>query len=296
MKLAKLHLDEISEKLDPFAIKNFIISSNAVSMPTPSLDYPFILDGAAFMICIKGSGKIRINFKEYELEENSIITIFPQFVTELLSKSDDLLMEFLLFSTDFLSEMPSSSNLSFDISKSIAKSPCIKATKEEAEKLLDLHSFIVKRYNQKDHPFREAMAKSLLFSLLIEVGAIYYERFVELDKGLNTNQSSSRQEELVSTFFRLLVDHHKEEKNLQYYADKMCLTSKYLSTIIKERTGRTAFAWINEALITSARFMLKTTNFTILQVSEELNFPNASFFGRFFKKHTGMTPVQYKES
>ncbi|MFV0538448.1 MAG: helix-turn-helix domain-containing protein [Dysgonomonas sp.] len=74
------------------------------------------------------------------------------------------------------------------------------------------------------------------------------------------------------------------------------MTSKYLSSLIKEQTGRTAFAWINEIIISSIKHILKTTDKTILQISEDFNFPNASFFGRFFKKHTNMTPVEYRES
>jgi AraC-like DNA-binding protein len=110
------------------------------------------------------------------------------------------------------------------------------------------------------------------------------------------SDTNSYQKEQVLNFFKLLLHNHKKEKTLQFYASKMCLTPKYLSTIIKERTGRTAFSWINEVLISSTKYMLKTTDMTILQISEELNFPNPSFFGRFFKKHTGMTPVQYRES
>jgi len=293
MKLAKLQLDFISEQIDPFAIKNFIVSDQATSSPSLSLEHPFILDGVAFSICIKGTGRIKINFREYKLEKNSIVTIFPHFITELVEKSDDFMLEFLIFSVDFLSEMPSSPN--FDISQSLVDSPCIKATDHETEKLIEFHSFVVKQYKRKNHPFRSALAQSLLYSLLIEVGAIYYTRILE-SGSLNKATAASHQEELVQKFFELLVKHHKEEKVLSFYADKMCLTPKYLSAVLRERTGRTAFSWINESLIATAKYLLKTSDMTILQISEEMNFPNASFFGRFFKKHTGMTPVQYRDS
>jgi len=291
MKLAQINLDQISEYIDPFAIKNFIVSDNTTGVPSISTDFPFTLDGIAFIMCIKGEGRIKINFKEYDLEENTIITILPHFITELLSKSDDLLLEFLIFSVDFISEMPSSSSV--DITRSIVQTSCLTTTKEEADKLLEFHSFIVKQYKRTDHPFREEMAKALLYALLSEIGGIYYRRLETLPK--EDVGSASRQEEVSYSFFALLLEHHKNEKSLQYYADKMCLTPKYLSTVLKERTGRTAFYWINEALVSSTKYMLKTTNLTILQISEELNFPNPSFFGRFFKKHTGMTPMQYRE-
>lgn len=293
MKLARIQLSDIEEHIDPFAIKNFIISDGTSLKPVISPEYPFILDGVAFAICVSGSGRIRVNFKEYDLEKNTIITIFPNFVSEVLVKSDDLMLEFLVFSTDFVTEVPSSEG--FDISKSILQKSCIAVSDKEAEQLLNFHSFIVKQYSRRDHPFRESLAKALLYSLLIEIGAIYYKRLDRSEEDDPASRSTSHQEELISRFFKLLMVHHKEERTLEFYAGKMCLTPKYLSTVVKERTGRTAFTWINEVLIASAKFMLKTTDYTILQISEELNFPNPSFFGRFFKKHTGVTPMQYRE-
>jgi len=293
MKLAKIQLDDISEHIDPYAIKNFIISNKAIIFPPLSSKFPFVLDGVAFAICIKGSARIKINFKEYDIEKNMIITIMPYFVTEFITRSDDLMLEFLIFSIDFLTEMPTVSN--FDISKSIMQDSCLKIPESDAEKFLEFHSFIVKQYKRREHPFRKEMAKSLLYAMLAEIGSIYYN-LTKNSESEEDSITSSHQEELISRFFKLLLQYHKQERSLQFYADKMCLTPKYLSTTVKERTGRTAFAWINEALIASAKHLLKTTDNTIQQISDELNFPNPSFFGRFFKKHAGMTPVQYRES
>lgn len=293
MKLAKIQLDDISEHIDPFAIKNFIISDKAVIFPPLSSNFPFVLDGVAFAICINGKGRIKINFKEYDIEKNMIITIMPYFVTEFIERSDDLMLEFLIFSMDFLTEMPTVSN--FDISKSIMQDSCLRITDTDAAKYLEFHSFIVKQYKRREHPYRKEMAKSLLYAMLAEIGGIYYNTIKDNNHEEEISPSS-HQEELISRFFKLLLLHHKQERSLQFYADKMYLTPKYLSTTVKERTGRTAFAWINEALIASSKHLLKTTAMTILQISDEMNFPNASFFGRFFKKHTGLTPIQYREN
>ncbi|MDR1706823.1 MAG: helix-turn-helix domain-containing protein [Prevotella sp.] len=294
MKLAKIQIEDISEQIDPYAIKNFIISDQTVIFPPLSSRFPFILDGVAFAICINGTAQIRINFREYEIKKNTIITIMPHFVTEFIEKSDDLMLEFLIFSVDFLTEMPSVSN--FDISRSIIQTSCLQISEEEASKYLEFHSFIVKQYKRRDHPYRKEMAKSLLYAMLTEMGGIYYNQIKPEIDGRENNSTTSHQEELLYRFFELLLKFHRQERSMLFYADKMCLTPKYLSTLIKEQTGRTAFTWINEIIISSIKHMLKTTDKTILQISEDLNFPNASFFGRFFKKHTGMTPVEYRES
>ncbi|MBK5721255.1 AraC family transcriptional regulator [Dysgonomonas sp. Marseille-P4677] len=295
MNLSRIQIKDISEQIDPYAIKNFIVSDESVRMPHLTANHPFVTDGIIFAICISGNGRIKINFKEYEIGKNTIMTFLPHYVIEIIEQSENAMNEFLIFSPDFLTEIPSSGNL--DISMSLIESPCLKVSDEEAEKLLEFHSFIVKQHKRREHPFREQMAKSLLIALLSEIGAIYYTRMNELKKEqFSESEINTYQKEQMYTFFRLVLANHKKEKSLKFYADKMFLTPKYLSTIIKERTGRTAFSWINEALISSTKHMLKTTDLTILQISEELNFPNPSFFGRFFKKHTGMTPVQYRES
>lgn len=290
MEPAKIQLNHISNDLNPHAIKNFLVSNS--SLPQEgyllSTDYPFVLDSIAIAICTNGSARLKINFKEYDVEKNTVITTMPHFVTEFRSKSDDFTIEFCIFSIDFLMDAPSPSN--FDIAKRIVTNPCIKVDEDRAKILLDFHSFILKQYQRIDHPFRGEMAKGLLSALLTEIGAIYY-----LDKSDEPGKSIYK-EELIYRFFRLVLNNHRTERSLDFYADKMCLTTKYLSTVIKQTTGRTAMHWINETIIASAKYLLKTTDMTIAQISDELSFPNPSFFGSYFKKHTGCTPVDFRNN
>lgn len=293
----RININEITEHLDPHAIKNFIISDRSVSIPLMTTDCPFIIDGIGFAICIEGKAHIRINFKEYRIEKNSIITVMPHFVVEYLTNSSNFKMEFLIFSTDFLTEMPKVKNL--DLAGSVMEHPCLKMTDQDTQRYIEFHDFILKQYKRKDHPFRKTMAKGLLYALLAEIGNIYCSHYIQkesADAEVEKSKASIRQEELTMNFFRLLLENHKTEKVLQFYADSLFLTPKYLSSVIKARTGRTASAWIIEALIASAKHMLKTTNMNIVQISDELNFPNPSFFGRFFKQQTGVTPTQYRKA
>jgi len=93
-----------------------------------------------------------------------------------------------------------------------------------------------------------------------------------------------------------LKDNYKTERSPRFYADKLFITTKYLSSILKKVTGRSINSWLEEAIILGAKLLLKSTDLTVLQVSEELSFPNPSYFGRYFKKATGMTPKDYRDS
>ncbi|MDR1683483.1 MAG: helix-turn-helix domain-containing protein, partial [Candidatus Symbiothrix sp.] len=89
--------------------------------------------------------------------------------------------------------------------------------------------------------------------------------------------------------------HYKTEKQVGFYAEKLCLTPKYLSRIIKQNTGKSAHEWLDDYVMLEAKALLKSTNMTIQQISDELNFPSQSFFGKFFKREEGISPRAYKK-
>ena len=94
---------------------------------------------------------------------------------------------------------------------------------------------------------------------------------------------------------KLIMNHNKQERKVAFYADKLCITPKYLSEVVKEKTKKTPIEWINDSVIIIAKTFLKSTDLSIIHISEELNFPNPSFFCRYFKKHTGISPLKYRE-
>ncbi|HBG41692.1 MAG TPA: AraC family transcriptional regulator [Porphyromonadaceae bacterium] len=271
-----------------FGVKNFSISDVKWRLPDIFLEYPHYLENAiGFSICTKGYAVIKINFQEFFVSPNSIVTIFPNRIIEPIDISGDFTTESLYFTFDFVSDLPLVSN--FSILDKIENTPCIDVPSSEASNILKYHSFIVEQYNRKDHPYRQEITKSLLFALITEIGALYLTS--EQIKNANTHA-----EYLVKHFYRLLKNHHKEERRISFYADKLCLSPKYLTTILKKTTGKSVHEWINDAVIVSAKILLKTTAFTITEISDDLNFADASLFCRFFKQHTKMTPLQYRES
>lgn len=282
-------IDNIDVSTSKPGIRNFFISDESSDGPAnASFNHPYMIDGIAFSICIQGYGRIKINLKEYVVEKNVIITIAPNTVIELLERSDDFLMEYLLFSVDFISDMGILA--ASDLPEKIELEPCLNVSEEQTLSLLELHAIVVKQYNRIDHIFREELAKTLLVALLIEVASVYNLPREREIKVLN------RKEELFNNFMQLLIKYNTKERSVTFYADKLCLTPKYMAQIIKGISGKSALEWINNMTILSIKAMLKSSNHTVLQISEDMNFPNPSFFGRYFKEHTGMTPIQYRES
>ena len=101
---------------------------------------------------------------------------------------------------------------------------------------------------------------------------------------------------LVENFIDCVHKSYKKQRGMEFYADKLSLTPKYLSKLIKDNTGTSALEWIDNYVILEAKAFLKSTNMTIQQISDELNFPSQSFFGKYFKRHVGVSPKEYRNN
>jgi AraC-like DNA-binding protein len=277
-----------AEREIPNGINNFIISGPGKLPYDFSPEYPFFFEGIVLGLCIKGEATIRIHFKEYKLTKNSTLTILPTQIFQIVKKSDDFILECLFFTFDFFVGLvlPSDYKVLFHISKK----PCLTVSDDVALNLLHYHNFIVRQYYHTTKAFRTQIIRGLLYSLLLETVSLY-KKENEISKD---SLSLTRQEEVTGKFFELLMANYKAERNVSFYADKLCFTNKYLSSIIKDVTGSPISRWIDEFVITAIKIRLKTTNMSVLQISEDFNFPNPSFFGQFFKRHTGTTPNKFK--
>ena len=280
-------VDELTRRLlDPNPIQNFIVFHKNKQVPGYIFDHPHSLDGIVFSICTKGTARFKINMQEFSLFPNAIVTILPNTIVEPIQRSKDFFVETVFFSFDFIADLQLFSN--FDVFDFIEQKPCLPITEKEAIDLLRYHELIVEKHNRTEHCFRREITKCLLFALIAEVCSLYSNK--------EKISIQTQKEQLAGKFLSLLRKHHKEERQISFYAKKICLTPKYLTSTIKRITGKSVLVWIHEATIASAKVLLKSSNKTILQISEDLNFSDPSLFCRFFKKYTGMTPLQYRES
>lgn len=139
--------------------------------------------------------------------------------------------------------------------------------------------------------YRRELIIHLLRYLYLELFSAY-----EKEASLMTTRKDTRKEELANKFFGLIMKHFKENKDVAFYADKLCITSKYLTMVIKEVSGKSAKDWIVEYIVLEIKALLKNTNMNIQEIAVKTNFANQSSLGRFFRKHTGMSLSQYRMS
>jgi YesN/AraC family two-component response regulator len=146
---------------------------------------------------------------------------------------------------------------------------------------------MIKRVIQvDDHPYRLEVVRHLTL-------AFFYGVVVDFHK-LDDARKKTQSEVFFEKFLHLVQTHFKSERGLEFYADKLCVTPKHLSKVIKATSEKPANDWIDEHVTLEAKALIKSTNMTVEQISEALNFPSQSFFGKYFKRITGMSPREYK--
>ena len=253
---------------------------------TSTFEYPFKVDVTAAIICIKGCTEGVIDLKPYTSNGSCLITILPGQIMQYKSISEDFEGKFLIMSSKFTDSLFSNSQERLPLHLSARDNPVIPLNEASVEGMILYFDMLKNVIRIKDHPYRLEVARHLSLAFFYGAG-IYFHN-------LANNRKMSHHETLVEKFLHLVEKHHKEQRGLEFYADKLCITPKHLSKVIRETSGKPANDWIDDHVALEAKALLKSTNMTIQQISDELNFPSQSFFGKYFKRVTGMSPKEYK--
>lgn len=266
-----------------FIDDDFYIYRNATTKPKA---YPFKMDMTICCICLKGEARGRIDMVPYEIKASAIAIIMPGQIMEHEFCTEDFEGVYILMSEKFNDSLQLP--VRFSTFLSVRNNPVISLTLGQFEAIQTYYTMVQRVIRVKDNLNRMEIIKHLTIAFYYGLG--YYFHNTSQEKG------KSRQEILVGNFLKQVQLFHKEERKIEFYAGKLCLTPKYLSQTIKEHSGKSAAEWIDEYVVLEAKALLKSTNMTVQQISDELNFPSQSFFGKFFKRLTGLSPKTYRDT
>ncbi|WP_243349735.1 helix-turn-helix domain-containing protein [Parabacteroides sp. FAFU027] len=269
-----------------FITDGLVLSDNLRTIPFPY--YPSRTDCIAFALCVEGSAEIEINLNYYKIIPNTVCVILPDHLIRVISMSEDISLRFFAISESFMNSIQLNLRADFSIYLFLRDHPVVNMAEDEKELILQYYEMIHSKKYIENPVTREFVVNNLFLAMLYEMMALVQSRY--LPSGIR----KSHKEEIFATFKMLIFEHFREERGLNFYADKLCLTPKYLSTLCKSLTGKTAAEWIEDVVILEAKALLKTPGMNIQIVSDRLNFPDQSFFGKYFKRLTGITPGEYK--
>lgn len=287
--IKKKHISNSPKSINLSQVTDFIFLDTTTIIENSKPNHTFFNKGIIFGMCSDGNAITSINFKEYNINKNTILVIPPHSIVETIELSNNFTINALYFSFDTIVELNVIKD--YDNITKIAQLPCVEIDENDFNDLIEFYNFIVKQYNSIDIIYKKTMSNFLINAINLKIRSIYKSDKIKLEKSVPTRHNL-----ITTNFFKLLFNNYKENRSISFYADKLCLSQKYLSSIIKKSTGYPMLFWTNNILVIYAKCKLKSTSLTITQISDELNFPNPSIFGRFFKQHTGMTPLSYRKA
>ena len=271
-------------------LDNIGISSDDSVERETGRTFPVQANMSMVLLCMEGEIHIRVALKEYRMRTNMFCVITTGTIFEVISISDDFKGYMIATRSDF---MPVTDNTTqvFTFYKYLRNKHCFTLGERELREFVKLYYSIKSILQDTEHPFKIPILQSYVRILYYWMVPVVVKESELLEKRPHT-----RQEELFGRFITEVEAHYRKERSVQFYADLLCISPKYLSSVIYKVSERLAGEWIDDYVILEAKTLLKSGRLSIQQISEQLNFPNQSFFGKFFKRHAGMSPKEYKNS
>lgn len=265
---------------------DFIVLDDLSKFKIPN-DSPIRLDAFTISLCLNGHITTDINMIRYDVQPGDMVITLPKDIIEHKDVSSDIRGIFFIVSQRFIEEAFPKIGEILPIFLYIQKYPKIELTANQCFNIQQFYDFFIQRLKDQS-VYRDKMISSILQALIYYIAGL----LINSDK----REKKERKEELLSKFIQLIIKHYKENRTLDFYAEKLFISTKYMSDIIKKTSRLTAHDWIDRYTILEAKILLRSTNKTIQEISNELNFPNHSFFSKYFKHHMGMTPKAYRQS
>lgn len=279
-------------------------------------DGPQVLTYGAILICRKGKARLNVNYKDWELYEGAVITLFPNDVVELKVDGDfkspqtengdcrspetengdckspqtanSFQAEILKYNPSLLRE--ASLQLEQTVYSSLRKDRCRQDTPVVTNIINGMFSLLKVYFDQS-----ECTCISQLVLCQLKAFFIGFHEYLQRNPQYRPDEVKSyRVRELFNRFMMLLEKDYKISRDVNYYAEKMNISSKYLTNIVSQVTGHTPKTIIDQYVILQLKMHLKRTTQSIKEMAWEFHFADVSFFCRYFKKHTGLTPQQIR--
>lgn len=246
-------------------------------------DYPIEIADYGCCVCTNGEIEGLVDLVHYRLDTNGILISLPGQLMEIQDKSDDFEAVGVLMSQNFVKNMELSFN--FHLDQMLRSNPVVALNENQHEAMLQ-YCHMAMKILCTPRTFQTETLSHLTCAFFYGLGSYLYN--------LNEHASSSNDELLMQRFLAEVKQNFRKERQAQFYASQLCITPCYLSKIVKKVSGKSPTDWIEDYVVSEARALLKGTNLTILQISQQLGFPSQTFFGKFFKRVMGMSPKEYR--
>lgn len=257
----------------------------------------FALSG--MFICLNGNVTFFLDDTKYEMKKNNIVVYFPYSILKIIDASEDLygimmsvdvnvVQPLLTRITDVDSILYIRQNPLTDLSEHDLTS--IQKYIELYQKHLELSKLYADNNQRRFWQLNNLQIENVKLNLVLQIIMAY----ADADNGLKN--SVDRRDDIVRKFLNDLKDHYLSQHEVSFYSNRQYISMRYFSSVVKQRTGQTPSQWITSILIKEAKKFITESNLTVKEIAEVMNFPNQSYFGKWFKTHVGMGPLEFKKA
>ncbi|WP_455586925.1 helix-turn-helix domain-containing protein [Bacteroides sp.] len=245
------------------------------------------LDCAAILFCRSGWAQVTIDLRKHEIVKNTQVVLLPGTVISLDGKSDDFDLSFFVSYPEMFREACLRLEPSFF--HFLKENPCYTLPENVTRAVHGLMNATVAIYTDYENRFRNQIALNHLQSFLLDIYDKTYRYFTKKEI-----EGGNRQDEIFNKFIALVHEYCTSQRDVTFYAGKLCISTKYLTGICRSVSDDSAKKIIDDFAILEIKVLLQSTKLSIQEIADKLNFPDQSYLGRYFKRHEGISPVEYR--
>lgn len=273
------------------SLKSDILLSANMRFDESMFRHPSRLDAFAVIFCVSGEAEVQINLKKYILKSGTIALHVPENIIQIKS-SDNLIIYPFIISSNYIQKIHFETKDLINLYMAAKTSPVFSLEYSDIH-ILEKYYYLLESILQTNTDYKSKITIGIVTSFMYKI----YEVLVnKLKENEHKRKIPERCEIVFDDFIKEVNLFNGTEHSLSFFADRLNLTPNYLSARVKEYSGRTAMDWIEDSVILEAKTMLKHTDLSIQEIAYKLKFPTQTFFGKYFKRITGMSPKQYKDS
>ena len=245
------------------------------------------LKAGIFALCVEGNLRASINLTEYTLKPNDFITLMPGSIIQFCEQKESFRLSFIGFSSEFM-DCVNMIKSTMSALPTIYENPIISLSEDRADFIND-YFHLLERVQAKEKSINREMVKHILLNMIHGISDLYQGKSWP-------NKITTRSDEIHKKFIQLVMKNYTSKRQTAFYASQLSISPQHLCMIIKQKTGRSVSDIIADMIIMDAKSQLMATDLTIQEISYSLNFPNVSFFGKYFKRYVGVSPQKFRNS
>lgn len=285
--------EEMDEDYVDYVDENVVVARNIDNLPESN--QMIRLNLFIIVTCIESKLQLSVNGKGYQLQTGEAFICLPTMILSDMLVSSRHKISMIGFSTKFMQQTMKRGKAAEKALYYIYKNPVFAQVTDENTKGIHniglYNELIMDKIGDTSHPYRQEILGHLFSALLHEMLAGIQKHSDTIEE---TGIKADRSKRIFKQFMEEVAEDGGIHRSVSHYADRLCYSPKYISSAIKEVSGRTPTEWINEYAIEQIKYQLKHSDKSVKEIAEMFNFPNQSFFGKYVKAHVGMSPARYR--